>query len=174
MKSYKILILISITVKLIYNQTSFTCQSTQPNQASDCFSQTTNSGNFCCFIKSLSNSEHRCISIPSDSFNGQTTYTNRNKSYLLNCNQSTSLSQKSILLSCGLGNETKTSQCQVYSSLINSCCYHKKDNQTQEGCFWLGSKYSGSANWGGLNLDCRGKFLSISILLIFLYLIVFL
>jgi hypothetical protein len=173
MKSFKILLLISFSVKIIYNQASFTCQSTKPTQISDCLSQTTNFGNYCCFIQSLNSDEKRCISIPSDSFNGQSQYTNGNRIYSLNCNKLTSSSyQKSVLPSCGQGNETKTSQCQVYSSFINSCCYHQADNQNERGCFWLGSKYSGSAYWGGLNLDCRGKIPSLSFILILIYLII--
>ena len=60
-------------------------------------------------------------------------------------------------------------KCKKYSSYVDSCCYYsgkKKDQKynepypkTEEGCYWLGAKYSGNINWAGLKLSCEGKYL---------------
>lgn len=72
-------------------------------------------------------------------------------------------------------------KCKKYSSYVDSCCYYsgkKKDQkynepypETQEGCYWLGAKYSGNINWAGLKLKCKGTFLQSEKILILLMMI---
>ena len=170
----KFSLLLSLSIfSLTFTQnipTTFSCQSTTPNQASDCLAQPTNTGNICCFISSIQSSDKKCISIASSFLNGQESYFYNNQNYLITCPGNTW--QKTILGKCGTGTEIKTSECAVSSSFVNSCCYNADTSNGLEGCYWLGSKYSGTANWGGLNLDCAGNFVSFSFSLIFIILMI--
>ena len=72
-------------------------------------------------------------------------------------------------------------KCKKYSSYVDSCCYYsgkKKDQKynepyphTEEGCYWLGAKYSGNINWAGLKLKCKGAFIKSEKILVLLMMI---
>ena len=74
-------------------------------------------------------------------------------------------------------------KCKKYSSYVDSCCYYsgkKKDQkynepypETKEGCYWLGAKFSGDINWGGLKLKCEGKFLNIGFFMMVVMIVMF-
>jgi len=76
-----------------------------------------------------------------------------------------------VLSKCAenLEDDFSLKKCKKYSSYVDSCCYYsgkKKDQnynepypETKEGCYWLGAKFSGDINWGGLKLSCKGEFL---------------
>ncbi len=142
-------------------------------------------GDFCCWYSNLtetststskSNSEF-CKKVPySASIRFETGETLKydvidGVLYEVNCgNKKYDDQSVGVLNKCG---EDLTSfslkKCKKYSSYVDSCCYYsgkKKDQKynepypkTEEGCYWLGAKYSGNINWAGLKLSCEGKYL---------------
>ena len=100
--------------------------------------------------------------------------------YKVDCGSQTYADQSvGVLSRCGEDLDSfSLKKCKKYSSYVDSCCYYsgkKKDQlynepypKTEEGCYWLGAKYSGNINWAGLKLKCEGKYLKNKFLMLLL------
>ena len=101
--------------------------------------------------------------------------------YKVDCGSQTYADQSvGVLSRCGEDLDSfSLKKCKKYSSYVDSCCYYsgkKKDQlynepypKTEEGCYWLGAKYSGNINWAGLKLKCEGKYLKNKFLMLLLF-----
>ena len=149
-------------------------------------------GDFCCWyipLTDTSSNSGKCKKVPySASIKFETGETLKydvidGVLYEVNCSKKYDDQSVGVLNKCG---EDLTSfslkKCKKYSSYVDSCCYYsgkKKDQKynepypkTEEGCYWLGAKYSGNINWAGLKLLCEGKYLK-SKFLMFLIMLFF-
>jgi len=168
-----------IVFKLIISQniipTTLSCSNTSPKSANDCFNNLTNDDNICCYLSGVQTyaNEKMCISIPSTSYVGDLSYILSKKTYNIQCRVSTST--PTFLKQCGFAGALSSSDCSTGSTFVNSCCYYSGTdvNKTPQGCYWLGTKYSGKTNWAGLSLECASNNIMISLVLIFFYFCVF-
>lgn len=160
---------ITITIILLLNyiytdNVSFNCTSQiMPNSTSDCTTQTTDSGNLCCYLTGVQNyaSDKLCISYPNSSYTGATNYNYNGKVYQLDCGKNIAQPK---LLPCGAVGAASVDVCKVNSTLTNSCCFEKYTG----GCRLLGSKYSGDITWADFDLTCYGNFITLSVSLLFI------
>lgn len=74
---------------------------------------------------------------------------------------------------CGITNPAVPLDCSAYNTRDDSCCYYSY--ASLHGCVWLGQKFFGSGNYGGLTVTCadsmfiRGNMLSyLSIIILFI------
>lgn len=163
-----------IKIQSTQNFTSnYTCTTTNPITPDACYNQTTNVGNLCCYIQGLQNytTDKMCISIPSDSYEGNSLTTYNNSEYSISCKTNNT---STLLASCGSSNAQSKSDCSIRSSTVNSCCYYENisftyaNSTTSSGCYWLGTKYSGNIYWAGINLDCTGNYINYSFYILFI------
>ena len=131
-----------------------------------CVNRTTNRGNICCSVKSIDDHVIRCLSIPISHLIGHNYYFYNKKIYFLDCNKT--YVNDTTLKKCGKGQEQSSGDCQIYSSFVNSCCFRTgpKSYNNSQGCYWLGSKFSGDIFWAGMNLTCDYLFLKMPLKLI--------
>ena len=125
---------------------------------------------YCCHV--TDGTEKMCKTVPYSSYRGEITkdYIN-NKLYTVTCPKGSTVY---ALEQCGnTFEEAKSlSDCKKYSTFVDSCCYYKtpengKNNNFKENsCYWLGSKYEGTINWAGIELECNQKYLNSSLFLI--------
>jgi hypothetical protein len=164
-----------ISLNDIVTQVTFQCASTVPTKESDCFNASTDSGEYCCYLTGLINysNEKLCLNIPQSAYTGETKYAYNNKVYNIACN----FSGKTTILEKCSGTPDSKKGCSTGSSFTNSCCYYEKTKtdspnekvqNTETGCYWLGTKYSGEISWAGLKLSCSENFLTLSSSLIFI------
>ncbi len=132
---------------------------------------------YCCHYSGATNF---CKTVPYSSYRGENFKDSIGDSlYTVTCPQG----QKTFALEqCGnTFEEAKSlSDCKKYSTFVDSCCYYKtpengKNNNFKENsCYWLGSKYEGTINWAGIELECNQKYLNSSLfLIIFIILVLF-
>lgn len=161
-------------LSLHFINSSPTCTSTVPSVNTDCYNQSSSSDELCCYLTSINTSPSSkfCLSIPSSAYTGDTIYAFDNNNYNIACN---SPGFNSILESCG-GVSGSVAGCSTGSSFTNSCCYYQKTDtgspngkvqKTPTGCYWIGTKFTGSLSWAGLPLNCSSNFLTFSTSLIF-------
>ena len=152
--------------------TSYTCTTTNPSTPDTCYNQSTNAGNLCCYIQGIQNysTDRMCLSIPSDSYLGESTTRYNGKEYSISCKTTTT---PALLSSCGTSSAGSQSDCATSSSYTNSCCYFSgftstsNKSATPAGCYWLGTKYSGTVTWAGLSLNCAGDYITYSTYILF-------
>ena len=79
-----------------------------------------------------------------------------------------------LLEQCGNVNEANDAslgKCQKHSTVLNSCCYVKGNNDISKGCYWLGTKYEGEIKYAGVDMECFMDYLKFKLFyLIFLFL----
>ena len=132
---------------------------------------------YCCHY---SGSTKFCKTVPYSSYRGENTKDYiAGEFYTVTCPKG---HKTYALEQCGNAfEEAKSlSDCKKYSTFVDSCCYYKtpengKNNNFKENsCYWLGSKYEGTINWAGIELECYQKYLNSSLfLIIFIILVLF-
>jgi hypothetical protein len=182
MESSKNLIILSLlsilSLNLISAQVTYQCASTTPTTETDCFNASTDSSEYCCYLTGINSyaNEKLCLNVPHTTYTGETKYAYNNKVYNIACD----FSEKTTILEKCSGEPTSKKGCSKGSSFTNSCCYYEKTEtestnekvqNTDTGCYWLGTKYSGEITWAGLNLSCKENFLTYSFSLVFLFFI---
>ena len=79
-----------------------------------------------------------------------------------------------LLEQCGninKANDASLGKCQEHSTVLNSCCYVKGNNEISKGCYWLGTKYEGEIKYAGVDMECFMYYLKFKLFyLIFLFL----
>lgn len=174
MESSKKLILLALitilSLNFITGQVTYQCSSTIPTSQSDCFNATTDSNQYCCYLTGINNysDEKFCLNVPQTAYTGETKYAYDNKVYNIACD----FSEETTILEKCPGEPTSKKGCSTGSSFTNSCCYYKKidtDSPNEKvqnsdtGCYWLGTKFNGDISWAGLKLSCSQNFLTFSI-----------
>ena len=130
---------------------------------------------YCCYYEptsSTSGTSGFCKTIP------YSTYNNRDKYeyigdilYEVKCQDKREVT---LLEQCGNVNEANDAslgKCQKHSTVLNSCCYVKGNNEISKGCYWLGTKYEGEIKYAGVDMECFMDYLKFKLFyLIFLFL----
>jgi hypothetical protein len=161
-------------LSLQFINSSNVCTSSVPSVDTDCFNQSSSNDELCCYLSSINTSPNSqfCLSIPSSAFTGDSIYAYNNVNYNIACK---SQGLNSILESCS-GISGSVAGCSTGSSFTNSCCYYQKTDtgslydkvqNTPTGCYWIGTKFTGSLSWAGLPLNCSANFLTFSASLVF-------
>jgi hypothetical protein len=73
------------------------------------------------------------------------------------------------LVECGVSRPAVDSDCLAYTTESNACCFYSYFTKT--GCYWLGTRYKGKTNYGGLYVNCDQRYVRIYYLLPILLLI---
>ena len=126
-------------------------------------------------------STQSCKTVPYSSYRGENTKDYIiDKLYTVTCPKA---HKTYALEQCGNAfEEAKSlSDCKKYSTFVDSCCYYKTSENNEKSkdfkensCYWLGSKYEGTINWAGIELECNQKYLNSSLfLIIFIILVLF-
>ena len=147
-----------------------------PSNENECFSKQQNDTqypNYCCFYKNIKTNSGFCKTIPYSSYNDKDPYENIDGTlYSIKCN--TNKRSVTLLEQCGninKANEANLEKCKKHSTVLNSCCYVKGNDNIKKGCYWLGTKYEGDIKWAGVDMDCYMKYIKYSIIyLIFIFL----
>ena len=128
---------------------------------------------YCCYYEpTISGTSGFCKTIP------YSTYNNRDKYeyiddilYEVKCQDKREVT---LLEQCGNVNEANDAslgKCQEHSTVLNSCCYVKGNNEISKGCYWLGTKYEGEIKYAGVDMECFMDYLKFKLFyLIFLFL----
>ena len=128
---------------------------------------------YCCYYEpTISGTSGFCKTIP------YSTYNNRDKYeyigdilYEVKCQDKREVT---LLEQCGNVNEANDAslgKCQEHSTVLNSCCYVKGNNDISKGCYWLGTKYEGEIKYAGVDMECFMDYLKFKLFyLIFLFL----
>lgn len=135
-------------------QTTSFCNAEKPSDYQSCYSRpASNAYSRCCYLESFSDQNKKmCLEIPAISFTGAPLYSYNDVLYKISCPNTT---VKDSLNSCASIVSTGKSDCSVYSTYTESCCFGEDDKK----CYWLGAKYQGKTLWAGKNLDCNAGFL---------------
>jgi len=171
----KTLVCFFIAIILVFKRTSSQqidsklCNSNKPVTSNDCLSrETTNNYSKCCYLENFNNQDKKmCLEIPNISLFYSDLYQFNNELYKIQCDL---IPKKNLLANCGTGNSTDKSDCSVYSSFVESCCFNLKD----KNCYNLGMKYSGDIQWAGMSLSCGADFIkynNISSIILWIYFI---
>ena len=144
-----------------------------PNRTEDCFYQQNYVlySDYCCYFNSSDKSF--CKAIPYSSYNDKDKYENIDGVlYQVTCD--TGNRKVTLLEECGNTNEANEAnyeKCKKHSTVLNSCCYVKGNDNINKGCYWLGTKYEGDISWAGVEMECSMDYLKYSIIyLIFIFL----
>ena len=128
---------------------------------------------YCCYYEpTISGNSGFCKTIP------YSTYNNRDKYeyigdilYEVKCEDKREVT---LLEQCGninKANDASLGKCQEHSTVLNSCCYVKGNNEISKGCYWLGTKYEGEIKYAGVDMACFMDYLKFKLFyLIFLFL----
>jgi hypothetical protein len=68
--------------------------------------------------------------------------------------------------SCGNLNPSGVTDCNVFSSSTNSCCYFKS-SAGEVGCQWWGSYLKGTTEWNGRSMQCAANNIKNGVILLF-------
>ena len=169
------LIILFFIIKLNFVFSADGCDDiTAATDASTCTEHSTSSqySDYCCYYKKDGESSGFCKTIP------YSTYNNRDKYeyigdilYEVKCEDKREVT---LLEQCGNINkadDASLGKCQKHSTVLNSCCYVKGNNEISKGCYWLGTKYEGEIKYAGVDMECFMDYLKFKLFyLIFLFL----
>ena len=162
----------------IYSINADPCEGT--NNLKDCIDKTTGNKykDYCCFFEELNEHVENkdeldkfCKTVPYSSF-----YTGYNREYLngklYNVTCKTKDEKTFALEQCGniyKTGDASLKNCKEYSTFVDSCCFfsgkfdeniNQGKQKLEKGCYWLGSKYEGTIQWAGAELECHHNFLN--------------
>jgi hypothetical protein len=158
----KSILLIILTIGIVNSQT---CISQIPTTDGDCTGIKSDS-EYCCYLSApnltgtLAGLAKKCYNLPKTAFNGDPTISYNGYSYFINCGVQVT---KTALPACGPTGAAGRKDCMTGATFTNSCCWDL-DNKN---CVWMGTKYTGTTKWAGLNLDCSAADLSVSLMILF-------
>jgi hypothetical protein len=150
MQKYFVLLALSIFLTLATINAQNSCESINPQQASDCLnvsSSLTNS--YCCYLKGIqfNTQSQKCYVLPKSAYTGSNYINVKGTQYNLNCGD---VPAYPVLKTCGPTSPSDVKDCATGSTISESCCYESKTRS----CLWLGAKYKGSTHWAGKSLEC--------------------
>ncbi len=128
---------------------------------------------YCCYYEpTISGTTGFCKTIPYSAYNNRDKYEYIDDIlYEVKCEDKREVT---LLEQCGninKANDASLGKCQEHSTVLNSCCYVKGNNEVSKGCYWLGTKYEGEIKYAGVDMECFMDYLKFKLFyLIFLFL----